>query len=355
MKDIAVEYLGGSGFLVSLGDIGMLFDASEHGGDSRLLPDREKLAAYRRLYVFVSHRHDDHFSESIYDLCGSEAIYIVGFDLPQPHRGVRMEPGEERGFGPVQVKAFGSTDEGVSFLVEMAGITLFHAGDLNLWHWRDESSITEIEAAESAFYACVEPIPKQAIDVAFFPVDPRQGSMYDAGAGYFIMTVKPKIMIPMHFQGRADVAVRFASVGSTPQTQVIAMTEPGERIDLTLPETDESAPDRRLRELLEDASFGELPDDMPAQQDEDAAEDADHEIIREEENPAEDQEADREADQNQATDQEVNQEADAEETQDTQDAAGTEDEAIAGSEAETETEAETPHEEDRQADESSSS
>ena len=247
MKDIAVEYLGGSGFLVSLGDIGMLFDASEHGGDSRLLPDREKLAAYRRLYVFVSHRHDDHFSESIYDLCGSEAIYIVGFDLPQPHRGVRMEPGEERGFGPVQVKAFGSTDEGVSFLVEMAGITLFHAGDLNLWHWRDESSITEIEAAESAFYACVAPIPKQAIDVAFFPVDPRQGSMYDAGAGYFIMTVKPKIMIPMHFQGRADVAVRFASVGSTPQTQVIAMTEPGERIDLTLPETDESARGRVLR------------------------------------------------------------------------------------------------------------
>ena len=51
--------------------------------------------------------------------------------------------------------------------------------------------------------------PKQKIDVAFFPVDPRQGSMYDAGAGYFIMTVKPKVFIPMHFQGRPDVALRF--------------------------------------------------------------------------------------------------------------------------------------------------
>ena len=76
MKDIAVEYLGGSGFLVSLGDIGLLFDASEHGGDARILPEQERLAAYRRLYVFISHRHDDHFSESIYSLCGSEAIYI---------------------------------------------------------------------------------------------------------------------------------------------------------------------------------------------------------------------------------------------------------------------------------------
>ena len=46
MKDIAVEYLGGSGFLVSLGDIGLLFDASEHGGDARILPEQERLAAY---------------------------------------------------------------------------------------------------------------------------------------------------------------------------------------------------------------------------------------------------------------------------------------------------------------------
>lgn len=124
-------------------------------------------------------------------------------------------PGDERGFGALTVHAYGSTDEGVSFYVNFAGITLFHAGDLNLWHWRDESSITEIEAAERAFYDCVAPIPKQKIDVAFFPVDPRQGSMYDAGAGYFIMTVKPKFFIPMHFQGRPDVALRFAVTGET--------------------------------------------------------------------------------------------------------------------------------------------
>ena len=261
MKDIAVEYLGGSGFLVSLGDTGMLFDASEHGAGPRILPEKKALEAFRRLYVFVSHRHDDHFSESIYDLCGENAIYILGFDVPQPHRGVRMEPGEERGFGSVQVRAFGSTDEGVSFLVEFAGITIFHAGDLNLWHWRDESSITEIEAAEKAFYACVEPIPTGTIDLAFFPVDPRLGSMHDAGAGYFVMTVKPRILIPMHFQGRADVALRFAATGSTQSTQVVALQEPGDIVDLSLPDTDESAPDRKLRELLADENFGKVDEE----------------------------------------------------------------------------------------------
>lgn len=259
MKDIAVTYLGGSGFLVSIGETGMLFDASEQGADRRALPARETLRAFRRLYVFVSHHHGDHFSETIYDLCGEDAVYIVGFDVPAPHRGVRMVPGEERGFGPVSVKAFGSTDEGVSYMVTYAGIRLFHAGDLNLWHWRDESSITEIEEAEKAFYDCVAPIPPETIDVAFFPVDPRQGSMYDAGAGYFVMTVKPRILIPMHFQGRADIAVRFAATGSTQTTQVIALQEAGESVDLSIPDTDETAPDRKLRELLADGSFGEPP------------------------------------------------------------------------------------------------
>lgn len=257
MKDIAIQYLGGSGFLVSVGDVGMLFDASEHGADERILPEKSALEHFKRLYVFISHHHDDHFSETVYDLCGDNAIYVVGFDVAQPYRGVRMQPGEERGFGPVNVRAFGSTDEGVSFLVDYAGITLFHAGDLNLWHWRDESSIAEIEVAEKAFYDCVSPIPVGKIDVAFFPVDPRQGSMYDAGAGYFVMTVKPRIMIPMHFQGRADVAVRFAATGSTPHTQIVPIQNAGDQVDLSIPDTDESAPDKKLRELLADETFGD--------------------------------------------------------------------------------------------------
>lgn len=257
MKSIAVEYLGGSGFFVAIGETAMLFDASEHGADKRQLPSRETLSAFTRLFVFVSHHHEDHFSPALYDLCGERAIYVLGSDVPQPYAGERMAPGDERDFGPVHVRAFGSTDEGVSFYVRYAGITLFHAGDLNLWHWRDESSLAQIEAAEQSFYDCVAPIPKEEIDVAFFPVDPRQGSMYDAGAGYFVMTVKPRILIPMHFQGRGDVALRFAVTADTTHTKVVALQEAGEHIDLHLPETDESAPDRKLRELLADETFGE--------------------------------------------------------------------------------------------------
>ncbi|MBQ2990096.1 MAG: hypothetical protein IJD60_02250 [Clostridia bacterium] len=265
MKDIAIEYLGGSGFLMAIGETGLLFDASEHGPDKRTLPDRAALRAFKKLYVFVSHRHEDHFSQSIYDLCGEGAVYIVGYDVPQPHRGVRMQPGETQGFGPVSVTACGSTDEGVSFFVEYAGITIFHAGDLNFWHWRDESSIAEIESAEKAFYSCVAQIPKKKIDVAFFPVDPRQGSMYDAGAGYFVMSVKPRILIPMHFQGRGDVALRFALTCDERHTRVVVLEEPGDAIDLSIPDTDETAPDRKLKALLADETFAEIEDAEQAQ------------------------------------------------------------------------------------------
>lgn len=66
------------------------------------------------------------------------------------------------------------------------------------------------------------------------------------------MTVKPKFFIPMHFQGRPDVALRFAVTGETPQTRVIALEQPGDHIDLHLPEDETSAPDQKLKDLLKE-------------------------------------------------------------------------------------------------------
>ena len=43
----------------------------------------------------------------------------------------------------------------------------------------------------------------------------------------------------------------------SPATRIVALREPGERIDLHIPDTDQSAPDRKLRELLADEHFGE--------------------------------------------------------------------------------------------------
>ena len=132
----------------------------------------------------------------------------------------------------ISVTAFDSTDLGVSFLLNWKGIRIFHAGDLNFWHWREESSLQEIEEAEQEFQAAVRPLQKENIDVAFFPVDPRQGSMFEAGADYFILAVKPRLLIPMHYFHRSEIVMEYARVASCRTTEVL--TVPGIRDSILL-------------------------------------------------------------------------------------------------------------------------
>ena len=53
----------------------------------------------------------------------------------------------------IRIEAFGSTDVGISFLIDLQGVRLFHAGDLNNWHWSEESTPQEIRKAEGDFLA----------------------------------------------------------------------------------------------------------------------------------------------------------------------------------------------------------
>ena len=127
MKDIAVEYLGGSGFLVTIGETGFLFDASEHGPDRRILPDRDALLALDKLYVFVSHIHGDHFNPAVFSLAGKgrPVFYLLSFDIEGDKRvpeGLSVQflkadqSYEIPGLGTVQTLR--STDEGVAFSVK---------------------------------------------------------------------------------------------------------------------------------------------------------------------------------------------------------------------------------------------
>ena len=237
-KQLKITYHYNSGFSVRVGSTLMIFDYWE--GERRELPDTGRLdpsvlAAFEQIFVFVSHAHPDHFDPVIYDWRESLPVhYVVSSDLPIGKRGRRIAPLERLELAPdVSVKAFPSTDTGVSFLVSAYGLSIFHAGDLNLWHWREESSLREIEAAEAAFYEACEPIKGEKIDLAMFPVDPRQGAYYDAGANHFILAHKPRVFIPMHWQDRPEVAIDFTRRSRTPQTEVVALTRPGETAIIT--------------------------------------------------------------------------------------------------------------------------
>lgn len=239
-KLLDVKYYVHSGFSCAMGKVLCIFDYWEGEGMNRLPEGRQivpsRLAQYQEVYVFISHGHPDHFSlEALKWHQKVKVTYVYAYDMEIDSDGVQMKPGDEVKLSDtVSVKAFDSTDLGVSFLVDIGGVKVFHAGDLNFWHWREESTPAEIDQAEKDFRKALKPLRGEKIDVAFFPVDPRQGRMYDAGANFFILEIKPRLLIPMHFWGRVEAMKKFELNGGNHDTRVIAVTEMGQRLSLDL-------------------------------------------------------------------------------------------------------------------------
>ena len=120
-----ITYIGHSGFLVELKETLLLFDYYEGS-----LP---KFPHGKRLYVFASHRHPDHFNPEIFSLAQEkgDTLFILSHDIwecrvPKELRAqtVRLKPNESYSPGNITVRTLKSTDEGVAFLVECEGKTI---------------------------------------------------------------------------------------------------------------------------------------------------------------------------------------------------------------------------------------
>ena len=234
---IRVTYFHQSGFSVSSGGTLLIFDywRGDEGELDGIGITPEELKSYAHVIVFVSSTREDQFDRVIYDwdVPGVSVTYLVPQEIKGNARGKRMKPGEELRLFGVRINTYPSTDIGVSYLVTLNDVTIFHGGGLNLWHWREESSLSEIVKAERDFEKAMEPIEKLHIDVAMFTLDPRMGGLFDAGANHFIMAVKPRVFIPMHWQNRSEIAHDYARQAKTRYTEVIALTQPREQLDVT--------------------------------------------------------------------------------------------------------------------------
>ena len=230
-----------SGFSVANGDTLLVFDywRGEEGELTGALElTEEKLKRFAHVVVFISHEHVDHMDPIVFTWRDwTDVTYIVAYDMPVGTRGRRVSPGDRLYLREdLSLSVFDSTDLGVSFLVAFRGCRFFHAGDLNFWHWREESTMQEIEEADAEFRQALRPLSREEVDVAFFPLDPRQGAMFEAGCNAFILSVRPRLLIPMHYFHRADVAVEYSRTAGNRATEVLAMPELAETIVLELDE-----------------------------------------------------------------------------------------------------------------------
>lgn len=181
-----ITYVGHSGFYMELENALLLFDYYKGA-----LPEFPRS---KRLYVFASHRHPDHFNPEIFRLAEEkeDIFFLLSSDIWECRipkelkaRAVRLKPSERCSLENITIQTLKSTDEGVAFLVMCGGKRIYHAGDLNDWRWPGEPENWNRQMKEN-FDKYIEPLRNMHIDAAFVPLDPRQEDYYCLGLDYFL-------------------------------------------------------------------------------------------------------------------------------------------------------------------------
>lgn len=236
-----IYYIYHSGFAIKTKDHFLIFDyykgpiENEITNKKPVLLSPENIKEMKNVFVFTSHSHGDHYNPSIlkWENYNSNIQYVFSSDIiinKNKSNYTFIEEGQEKLVEDICVKAYGSTDIGISFLVKVDGLTIFHAGDLNWWHWK-EDSLEEQSLAESSFKAEVEKLKSEIpIDIAFFPVDPRLQEFYYIGGEYFAENIQPKLLIPMHFADDFSITKEFYDRIKIPKVKAVQIDYSGQEI-----------------------------------------------------------------------------------------------------------------------------
>ena len=235
-----IRYIYHSCFLIETMHSFLLFDYFKHESDKADFDFMKLLSVIfsspKALYIFSSHSHQDHFSYDVLSIINKKpnTYYILSSDIKIYNRVDNLyivRPGDKLTLNEIKLNNFGSTDEGVSFMVNIDGLNLFHAGDLNWWKWADDSPEEE-KTMEDDFKNIISQIAKfgVTIDVAFFPVDKRLENNYLCGGKYFIEMLNPKLFIPMHFWDNYETIKDFKKAMSGYNTNIIEIRHPNETL-----------------------------------------------------------------------------------------------------------------------------
>ncbi len=236
-----ITHLFHSGYAVQTQNHFLIFDyyqplAPKDQGITEGMITSEYLKTRKNVLVFVSHSHGDHFDPAILNWAkdNPNITYILSSDVQTNNANLHcfvVSAYENCKVGDVTLKTFGSTDLGISFFIQVDGVSIFHAGDLNWWHWSGES-IQEQRTAESAFKAEMEKLSPEVtgVDIAFFPVDRRMEEFYSIGAEYFATQCKPKLLVPMHFGNDFAATTAFAEKAKKLSIATVKITHRGQEI-----------------------------------------------------------------------------------------------------------------------------
>ena len=207
-----LDYIYHSGFAIEAEGVTLIIDYYKDSSETELnkgiVHDR-LLQRPGKLYVLASHFHPDHFNREVltWKEQRPDIIYIFSKDILKHHRAqkedaIYINKGED--------------------------------GDLNNWHWSEESTEQEIRKAEGDFLAEIKYLQAAVptIDLVMFPVDRRMGKDYMKGAQQFIERIKTTIFVPMHFSEDYEGGNAFRSIAEAGGCRFITITHRGESFDI---------------------------------------------------------------------------------------------------------------------------
>ena len=194
-----VTYLYHSGFMVETTNCCLVFDYYTAGGKHNNID----LSAFenKNVFVFVSHSHQDHYDKEIFKWNNMGVRYVLSAECQYTEKlnnVTTVLPNKGYIIDGIAVETLKSTDEGVAYVVHADGLTIYHAGDLNWWHWNGESDEFNNMIKEQ-YTSEIDKIKGLNVDIAFVPVDTRLEDKYILAIDYIMRNVDIKKVFPIHF------------------------------------------------------------------------------------------------------------------------------------------------------------
>ena len=236
-----VTYIEHSCFLVETAECYLLFDY--YCGEVPL----PALDPAKPLLLFNSHAHPDHFSKDIFALHDRypSALFVLSDDIPVPtaiqpftcpmlpheHRLIQLAGGRaavsvasadalsadalntdamnaDAPIIDVSIETLRSNDEGVAFIVQLGGLSIYHAGDLNNWWWDGD---VEDQKLADIYHEELERIRGRHFTAAFIPLDPRLKGWWK-GIEDFMHYADADRIFPMHNFGEKGLPKKFLAL-----------------------------------------------------------------------------------------------------------------------------------------------
>jgi L-ascorbate metabolism protein UlaG (beta-lactamase superfamily) len=193
-------YMGHSGYAVQTVNNLLVFDYFPGGR----VPDEPALCngyidpkeiAGLNVTVFVSHEHGDHFAPEIFEWADTvpEIRYVMGCPAETDKAVDLVAPRKVHDYDGVVVRTIESNDSGVGFLVDVDGLTIYHAGD----HANRLQDFSGPYCAEIDWLAETGSHP----DIALMPVSGCGFGDQEAvrlGVNYALDKLQPGVFIPLH-------------------------------------------------------------------------------------------------------------------------------------------------------------